>query len=127
LNDGRIITNVIRAGIQNQSLTINGNGEQTRSFCYVDDMIEGLLKMMSSKEQGPINLGNPTCEFTINELVTLYHEISGNKLEIKYELYDKDDPKQRKPDITKAKDNLGWEPKINLEEGLKRMIPNNSF
>jgi UDP-glucuronate decarboxylase len=127
LNDGRIITNVIRAGIQNQSLTINGNGEQTRSFCYVDDMIEGLLKMMSSKEQGPINLGNPTCEFTINKLVTLYHEISGNKLEIKYELYDKDDPKQRKPDITKAKDNLGWEPKINLEEGLKRMIPNNSF
>jgi UDP-glucuronate decarboxylase len=120
LNDGRIITNVIRAGLQGLPLTINGNGNQTRSFCYVDDMVEGLVRMMGSKEEGPINLGNPKCEFTINELVRLYEEISGKKLEIKYELYDNDDPKQRKPDISKAKERLGWEPKIDLENGLKK-------
>jgi UDP-glucuronate decarboxylase len=122
LDDGRIITNVIRAGLQGLPLTVNGNGNQTRSFCYVDDMVEGLVKMMGSEEAGPINLGNPECEFTINELVRLYEDISGKKLEIKYELYDKDDPKQRKPDIRKAKEKLGWDVKIGLREGLSKMI-----
>jgi UDP-glucuronate decarboxylase len=122
LNDGRIITNVIRAGIQNIPLTINGDGNQTRSFCFIDDMVDGLIKMMNSQEEGPINLGNPLCEFTINELVRLYEEISGKKLEIKFELYDKDDPKQRKPDISKAKEKLQWEPKIDLRNGLIRLI-----
>jgi UDP-glucuronate decarboxylase len=120
LNDGRIITNVIRAGLNNLPLTINGTGEQTRSFCYVDDMIEGLVKMMESKEEGPINLGNPNCEFKINTLVNLYEKIYGKKLQIHYEFYDKDDPKQRKPDITKAKERLEWEPNIDLENGLKK-------
>jgi len=122
LNDGRIVTNVIRAGLQNLPLTVNGTGEQTRSFCYIDDMVDGLLKMMQSQEPGPINFGNPNCEFTINQLIKKYQEISGKVLEIKYELYDKDDPKQRKPDISKAKEKLGWEPKINLEEGLGKML-----
>lgn len=124
LDDGRIVTNVIRAGIQGLPLTINGNGNQTRSFCYVDDMVEGLVRMMKSEATGPINLGNPFCEFTINELVKLYEEISFQKLEIKYELYDRDDPKQRKPDISKAKERLGWEPKIDLRNGLLNIILN---
>jgi UDP-glucuronate decarboxylase len=128
LNDGRIITNVIRAGMKGLPLTVNGNGNQTRSFCYVDDIIEGLVRMMGSEEEGPINLGNPNCEFTINSLIELYEEICGDseegrkKLEVKYELYDNDDPKQRKPDISKAKDKLGWEPKINLKDGIKSLI-----
>lgn len=122
LNDGRIITNVIRAGLQGLPLTINGTGNQTRSFCYVDDMVEGLVKMMGSKELGPMNLGNPNCEFTINELVQLYKDISEKKIELKYELYDQDDPKQRKPDISKSKEHLKWEPKISLRDGLEKTI-----
>jgi UDP-glucuronate decarboxylase len=122
LNDGRIVTNVIRAGLQDLPLTINGKGEQTRSFCYVDDMVEGLVRMMASKEEGPINLGNPDCEFTINELVKLYQNITNKKLNLNYELYDKDDPKQRKPDISKAKEKLNWKPIVSLEMGLKRMM-----
>jgi UDP-glucuronate decarboxylase len=122
LNDGRIITNVIRAGKQNQKLTVNGSGEQTRSFCYIDDMIDGLVKMMGSKEQGPINLGNPECEFTINELIKLYQELTGIKLDLVYNLYDIDDPKQRRPNICKAKEKLGWEPKIDLRCGFEKTI-----
>lgn len=122
LDDGRIITNIIRAGKQKQSLIVNGNGNQTRSFCYIDDMINGLLKMMNSQEIGPINLGNPNCEFTINELIDLYHKLSSNKIIVKYQLYDCDDPKQRKPDISKAKDRLDWEPIVSLENGLSICI-----
>lgn len=122
LNDGRIITNVLRAGMKGLPLTVNGNGNQTRSFCYVDDMVDGLVKMMESKEEGPINLGNPNCEFTIKELIRFYQEISGNNLEVKYEFYDKDDPKQRKPDISKAKERLEWEPKTKLKDGLNKII-----
>jgi UDP-glucuronate decarboxylase len=122
LNDGRIITNVIKAGLRNEVLVVNGTGSQTRSFCYIDDMIQGLVKMMDSNEQGPINLGNPYCEFTINELIELYNKVSGVNIKIKYDLYDVDDPKQRKPDISLAKEKLVWEPKILLEEGLEKMI-----
>lgn len=122
LNDGRIVTNIIRAGLQNIPLTINGNGNQTRSFCFIEDMIEGLVKMMASQEQGPINLGNPDCEFTINELVSLYEKISGSKLCLQYMLYDQDDPKQRKPDLSKANQKLLWHPKTNLETGLTQLI-----
>jgi Nucleoside-diphosphate-sugar epimerases len=118
LNDGRIITNIIRAGKQNLVLTVNGKGNQTRSFCYIDDMIDGLHIMMQSQEIGPINLGNPNCEFTMNELIDLYHKLSGKEIQIKYELYDCDDPKQRKPDITKAKSKLNWEPIVSVKDGL---------
>lgn len=114
IDDGRIVTNIMKS----RNLIVNGDGNQTRSFCYIDDMIDGLLKMMNSDQVGPINLGNPECEVTINELIRTFEKISQVKINIEYQQYDEDDPKQRKPDISKAKQLLGWEPKINLEQGL---------
>lgn len=120
-NDGRVISNFIIQALTNKPLTVYGNGNQTRSFCYVSDQIEGLIKLMNTENvTGPINIGNPE-EFTINELVLLLKEkIKG--IEIEYKDLPLDDPKIRKPDITKAKKFLNWIPKIKLSEGLDLTI-----
>lgn len=122
LNDGRVITNFLKNFIDNKPIKIYGTGEQTRSFCYIDDMIDGLIKMMNSEESGPINLGNPECEFTLNELAKIYEKIFEMNIEIIYSDSTQDDPKCRKPVIKKAIEKLNWIPKINLEEGLKKLI-----
>jgi len=119
--DGRVVTNFIKQALSNEDITIQGTGEQTRSFCYVDDQIEGMMKMIHSSEEGPINIGNPG-EFTINELADLVIRLTGSESEKIYVEAASSDPKQRRPDITLAKEKLGWEPKIQLEEGLKKTI-----
>ena len=119
--DGRVISNFFAKIKHNQPLEIYGDGSKTRSFCYVSDTIDGIIKMMNSDEKGPINIGNPYCEFKIIELVKLLKKITGKKLEVKYLDDTENDPKLRKPVIDKAKKRLKWEPKIELEEGLRRM------
>lgn len=123
--DGRVITNFLYKIEKNESLEIYGNGEQTRSFCYVDDLIDGIIKMMKSQESGPINLGNPNCEFTLNELIKILEKLTDKQLKVKYLPETENDPKCRKPIINKANNKLNWYPKINLEEGLKKMIKKN--
>lgn len=118
INDGRVITNFIHKINLGEPLTIYGDGNQTRSFCYVDDMIEGLYSMMKSKEKGPINIGNPYCEFTLNELVKTFEIITNKTLKVNFLNSSENDPKQRKPVIEKANRILRWDPKIGLEEGL---------
>ena len=120
--DGRVITNFLYKIKNNEPVEIYGNGEQTRSFCYVDDLIEGLIKMMESTEKGPINLGNPNCEFTLNSLVKLLEKITNKDIKVNYLPETENDPKCRKPIIDKAKEKLDWNPKIMLEEGLIKMI-----
>jgi UDP-glucuronate decarboxylase len=122
LDDGRVITNYIKCIQEGKPITVYGSGEQTRSFCYVDDMVRGLILMMNSKEAGPINLGNPDYEFTMNELVNVFEKVVGKQLEKEYKDLPSDDPKQRKPDISLARDKLGWEPKIGLEDGIAIMM-----
>lgn len=123
LNDGRVVCNFIVQALRNEHITIYGDGTQTRSFCYVDDLIQGFIKFMEldGYEGGPINLGNPD-EMTIMELAVLIKEITNSSSEIIYKDLPSDDPLQRCPDITKAKNTLDWEPKINLMEGLERTI-----
>lgn len=122
IDDGRIITNFIKQVGLGKPLIIYGDGTQTRSFCYVDDMIDGLCKMMKSKELGPINIGNPFCEFTLNDLVRKFEVCYGKKLEVVYIDSTENDPKQRKPDISKASQLLDWTPKITLEEGIQKTV-----
>lgn len=119
-NDGRVVSNFIVAALEDGPINIQGDGTQSRSFCYVDDLIEAIYKFGFSKEQGPINIGNPT-EFTIAELASIIHEKVG-KGRIEYTSAAIDDPKQRKPDITKAKSLLKWEPKVPLNDGLEKTI-----
>ena len=121
-DDGRVVSNFIVQALRGEPLTIYGQGEQTRSFCYIDDLVEGLIRLMN-KDAGhdPINLGNP-CEFTIRELAEEVMRICDSDVGIKYLPLPQDDPRQRKPDITRAKDLLGWEPTIPLREGLQRTI-----
>jgi len=122
--DGRVVSNFIRQALAGQDITIFGEGSQSRSFCFVDDLIDGFLKLMNAPDDlcGPVNLGNPS-EFTIRELAELVIELSGSKSKIvKARPLPEDDPLQRQPDITLAKSRLGWEPKIALREGLKRTI-----
>ena len=121
LNDGRVIPNFIYCALNNKPLPIYGDGKQTRSFCYIDDLIEGIIKVLEVEYNLPINLGNPE-EFTIIELAERIEKIFGKKLGIKYLPGLPDDPKKRKPDITLAKKLLSWEPKISLDEGLKKTI-----
>jgi UDP-glucuronate decarboxylase len=119
-NDGRVVSNFIVAALADASLEIYGDGKQTRSFCYVDDLVDGIIKFANSRAIGPINLGNPG-EFTVDELATIIVQ----KLNKGYKVYKDataDDPKQRKPDITLAKAQLNWEPKIALSEGLDKTI-----
>jgi len=118
MNDGRVISNFMKQAIRGDDLTVYGDGTQTRSFCYVSDEIAGILKLAWSDEHLPTNIGNPT-EFTMIEAANMVLKVTGSKSRIKFEPLPQDDPKQRKPDITKAKTKLGWEPKIDLENGLK--------
>ena len=122
IHDGRVITNFIKQIMNKDSLYIYGNGMQTRSFCYIDDMIIGLISMMKSNELGPINLGNPYCEITLNDLVKVFEQIVNYKLDLKHIEATENDPKQRKPDITKAQTLLGFSPTINYEDGIKKTI-----
>ncbi len=122
-NDGRVVSNFIMQALKGNPITVYGDGSQTRSFCYVDDLIEGFIRLMASPFEvtGPVNLGNPG-EFTILELTQKIIELTGSKSEVIFNPLPQDDPKQRKPDITRAKNLLGWEPQIPLAEGLKKTI-----
>ncbi|MEW4562129.1 UDP-glucuronic acid decarboxylase family protein [Bremerella sp. JC770] len=119
--DGRVISNFIRQAFTGDPITIYGDGSQTRSFCYRDDLVGGILKMMASDQVGPINIGNPI-EFSIKQLAELVVKLTGSKSEIIYTDLPADDPKQRQPDITLAKKHLSWEPTTQLEAGLKQTI-----
>jgi len=123
-NDGRVVSNFIMQALRNEPITIYGDGSQTRSFCYVDDLIEAFVRLMDSPDDftGPVNTGNPN-EFTIKELAEKVIELTGSKSELVYKPLPSDDPTQRRPDITLAKEKLGWEPRVQLEEGLKKTIP----
>jgi len=120
-NDGRVVSNFICQSLLNESITVFGNGKQTRSFCYVDDLIEGILKIMESNLTGPINLGNPN-DFSIFQLAQIVRSKVNKKINIIHKALPEDDPKQRKPDISRAKKFLKWEPTINLESGLNMTI-----
>ncbi|MCE5336629.1 MAG: SDR family oxidoreductase [Desulfobacteraceae bacterium] len=122
-NDGRVVSNFIVQALTAQPITIYGDGKQTRSFCYVDDLIEGFIRLMKTPKgfTGPVNLGNPT-EFTILELADLVLEMTGSKSELVRKPLPQDDPVMRKPNISLAKEHLGWEPKVPLREGLKKTI-----
>jgi UDP-glucuronate decarboxylase len=121
-NDGRVVSNFIVQALRGDQLTIYGTGEQTRSFCYVDDLIEGLIRLMNADGiHAPVNLGNPS-EFTIKELAEEVKRICGSNVEIKYLPLPQDDPRQRKPDITRAQQLLGWNPTIPLHEGLEKTV-----
>lgn len=120
-NDGRVVSNFVVQALRGIPLTVYGTGSQTRSFCYVSDLVEGLMRLMNGEHTGPVNLGNPD-EYTILELAQKIQQMVNPDADIKYEPLPQDDPRQRQPDITKAKNWLGWQPKIPLEEGLKLTI-----
>ena len=121
-NDGRAIPTFVRQALEDKPLTVFGAGSQTRSFCYVDDLIKGIYLLAMSEEHLPINLGNPR-EFTILELAETVIRVTGSQSEIVHEALPIDDPQIRQPDVTRAKQILGWTPEIELEEGLRRMLP----
>jgi dTDP-glucose 4,6-dehydratase len=120
-NDGRAVPTFVRQALEGKPLTVFGDGTQTRSFCYVDDLIRGLVALAESSEHLPVNLGNPN-EFTMNELAETVLRLTGSKSEIVHEALPVDDPQVRQPDITRARQLLGWEPEIRLEDGLRRML-----
>jgi UDP-glucuronate decarboxylase len=123
LNDGRVVSNFIVQALRGEPITLYGNGMQTRAFCYVDDLIEGIVRTMKTEDAfvGPINLGNPV-EMPIRELAELIVDITGSKSRIEYRSLPKDDPKQRCPDIALAQSNLGWKPRVALKDGLEKTI-----
>jgi len=118
LNDGRVISNFMKQALRGEPLTVYGQGTQTRSFCYVSDEVEGILRLAWSNLHEPVNIGNPD-EFTILECARLVLKVTGSKSSIAHEPLPEDDPRQRCPDIAKARQLLGWEPKTDLESGLK--------
>jgi len=118
LNDGRVLPAFIGQALRGEDLTVFGDGSQTRSFCYVDDLVEGIYRLLMSDQTHPVNVGNPD-EITISEFAEEIIKLTGTKQKVVYKDLPKDDPKQRQPDITKAKELLGWEPKVNRKEGLK--------
>jgi UDP-glucuronate decarboxylase len=122
-NDGRVVSNFIVQALQGKDITIYGDGSQTRSFCYVDDLIDAMIKTMNSEKgfTGPVNIGNPG-EFTMLQLAEMVLKLSNSKSKIIYQPLPSDDPKQRQPNIDLAKTKLGWQPKVNLEDGLKETI-----
>jgi dTDP-glucose 4,6-dehydratase len=121
LNDGRVISNFMKQALRGEDLTVYGEGSQTRSFCYVSDEIAGILALAASDEHEPTNIGNPD-EFTILKCAQVILEVTGSRSKIRYEPLPQDDPKQRCPDISKAKRLFGWEPKIDLRTGLKMSL-----
>jgi UDP-glucuronate decarboxylase len=123
-NDGRVISNFIMQALRNEPVTIYGDGSQSRSFCYVDEIIDAFIQLMNTSDDftGPVNIGNPI-EFTIKELAEKIIDLVNSKSEITYKDLPSDDPIQRRPDISLAKDKLGWSPTIQLEEGLNKTIP----
>jgi len=121
LNDGRVVPNFMKQALRGEDLTVYGDGSQTRSFCYVSDEVDGFIRLSKVAEPWPVNIGNPV-EFTILECAKLVLAVTGSKSKIKYDPLPVDDPKQRRPDITKAKSLLGWEPKIDLETGLRKSL-----
>ena len=122
INDGRVVSNFIVQALRGEPITIYGDGQQTRSFCFVSDLIEGFVRMMNQEEVvGPVNLGNPN-EFTMLELAELVLKLTGGRSKLVFEPLPLDDPKQRQPDISKAKKYLDWEPQVQLEEGLRQTI-----
>ena len=122
LNDGRVISNFMRQALRGDDLTVYGDGTQTRSFCYVSDEVEGILRLSRSDEHLPVNIGNPG-EFTMIECANVVLKVTNSQSKITFEPLPEDDPKQRRPDITKAKTLLGWEPLIDLEKGLNLSLP----
>jgi UDP-glucuronate decarboxylase len=122
-NDGRVVSNFVVQALRGQDITVYGDGSQTRSFCYVDDLIEGLVALMESRSDltGPVNLGNPD-EFTIRELAELVIELTGSRSRLAFAPLPADDPRQRRPDIGRARDLLGWQPTVRLRDGLARTI-----
>ena len=122
-NDGRVVSNFIIQALKNKDITIFGEGAQTRSFCFVDDLIDGLIRMMNAPDNfiGPVNIGNPN-EFSIRELASQVISLTGSTSKIVHLPLPQDDPLQRQPNIDLAKEQLGWEPKIQLREGLERTI-----
>jgi UDP-glucuronate decarboxylase len=121
-NDGRVVSNFVIQALKNDPITIYDDGNQTRSFCYVDYLVTGMVIMMDQDEiVGPVNMGNPA-EYSIKELAMMIKEISGSSSDIVYRPLPQDDPVRRKPDITLAKDKLGWEPKVLIRDGLARTI-----
>ena len=123
-NDGRVVSNFIMQALRGEDITLYGDGQQTRSFCYVDDLVDGLMRLMKSPDglTGPINLGNPG-EFTIKQLAEHVIDLTGSSSKMVNQPLPQDDPKQRQPNIERAKDNLGWEPEIALRDGLAKTIP----
>ncbi len=121
LNDGRVVPNFMKQALRGEPLTVYGDGSQTRSFCYVSDEIDGFVRLSKSDEHLPVNIGNPN-EFTILECAQKVLKVTGSKSSIRYEPLPPDDPKQRRPDITKARQLLGWEPKTDLEAGLRQSL-----
>lgn len=122
-NDGRVVSNFIVQALKNEEITVYGDGLQTRSFCYIDDLVDGMMRMMNTEKgfTGPVNLGNPS-EFTILELAEMVVALTGSKSRIVFKPLPEDDPKQRKPVIDLAEEKLNWKPKVKLEDGLKRTI-----
>jgi dTDP-glucose 4,6-dehydratase len=121
LDDGRVVPNFVSQALRGLPLTVYGEGKQTRSFCFMSDLIEGIYRLLLSDEVEPVNIGNPT-ELTIHEFATVINELTGNAAGIRFEPLPVDDPKQRKPDIGKAQRILGWAPKVNLREGMEETI-----
>ena len=122
-NDGRVVSNFIVQALKGEDITLYGDGQQTRSFCYVDDLVDAFIRLMGTPEgfTGPVNLGNPS-EFTMQELAELVLKIVGGKSRLTYHPLPADDPKQRQPNISRAKEHLGWQPKVALEDGLKETV-----
>ncbi|MDB5474812.1 MAG: dTDP-glucose 4,6-dehydratase, partial [Phenylobacterium sp.] len=122
-NDGRVVSNFVVQALKGEPITLYGDGQQTRSFCFVDDLVEGFMRLMATGDEvtGPINLGNPG-EFTMKQLAETVLEITGSKSKIEHRPLPQDDPRQRQPDISKAKAILDWEPTIQLKEGVTRTV-----
>jgi UDP-glucuronate decarboxylase len=121
-DDGRVVSNFIMQALQGEPITLYGDGSQTRSFCYVDDLVEGLMRLMDHEvEPGPFNIGNPS-EISIRELAETVLRLTGSRSRIEYRPLPSDDPVQRRPDIAKARQHLDWEPGVTLEDGLRETI-----
>jgi dTDP-glucose 4,6-dehydratase len=121
LNDGRVVPNFVSQALQGKPLTVYGDGSQTRSFCFVTDLVDGIYRLLLSDEVEPVNIGNPN-EITIREFAERINALTGNPAGIRFEPLPKDDPRQRQPDITKARRLLGWSPQVQLGEGLEKTV-----